>query len=84
MLIGSGLWGFAIQTAVLVSANIVCLNLAAIATFWVRDIRPQQWQQKFQASKITGLATVFWIVILALLIGVIFMFQLNDAKAMGI
>ena len=81
MLIGSLLWESAIETAVLVSTNIVCLNLAAIATFWVRDIRPQQWWQKFQASKITGIAIVFWSLFLVLLIGVIFMFQVNQAHA---
>lgn len=84
MLIGSGLWGAAVETAVLVSTNIVCLNLAAIATFWLRDIRPQQWWQKFQAIKITGIATIFWLVILALLISVIFMFQFDEAKANSI
>ena len=81
MLIGSGLWEPAIETAVLVSTNIVCLNLAAIATFWLRDVRPQQWMSKFQASRITGLATTFWLIVLALLIGVIFMFQFNEAQA---
>ena len=81
MLIGSMLWESAIETAVLVSTNIVCLNLAAIATFWLQDVRPQQWWQKFQASKITGIATIFWLVILALLISVIFMFQFNGANA---
>ncbi len=77
MLIGSQLWQPAIETAVLVSTNIVCLNLAAIATFWLRDVRPQQWWQKFQASKITGIATIFWLVILAVLISIIFMFQFD-------
>ncbi|GAB4537624.1 MAG: TIGR00341 family protein [Pleurocapsa sp.] len=81
MLIGSGLWETAIETAVLVSTNIVCLNLAATATFWLRDIRPQQWWQKFQASKITGIATIFWLIILALLISVILIFQSNEANA---
>ena len=81
MLIGSMLWSSAIETAVLVSTNIVCLNLAAIATFWVQDIRPQQWWQKFQAKKITGIATIFWSIILAVLIGVIFMFQFGAANA---
>ena len=80
MLIGSMLWESAIETAVLVSTNIVCLNLAAIATFWVQDVRPQQWWQKFQANKITGIATTFWLIILALLISVIFMFQFNQAN----
>ncbi len=81
MLIGSQLWEAAIETAVLVSTNIVCLNLAAIATFWLQDIRPQQWWQKFQATKITGIATIFWLIILALLISVIFMFQFNEGNA---
>ena len=81
MLIGSGLWQPAIETAVLVSTNIVCLNLAAIATFWLRDVHPQQWMSKFQASKITGLATTFWLIVLALLISIIFMLQFNEAKA---
>ncbi|MEM8721750.1 MAG: TIGR00341 family protein [Cyanobacteria bacterium P01_G01_bin.39] len=81
MLIGSMLWSSAIATAVLVSTNIVCLNLAAIATFWVRDVRPQQWWQRFRASKITGIATIFWLIILALLISVIFMFQFSKANA---
>ena len=75
MLIGSQLWGAAVGTVVLVSLNIVCLNLAAIATFWLRDIRPQSWWQKFQASKVTGLATIFWLILLALLVGVILMYQ---------
>ena len=84
MLIGSQLWASAIEAAVLVSTNIVCLNLAAIATFWVRDIRPQHWWNKFQASKITGVAAAFWLIILVLLIGVIYMFQSNEAKASSI
>ena len=79
MLIGSQLWSPAIGTVVLVSLNIVCLNLAAIATFWLRDIRPQSWWQKFQASKITGIATVFWLILLALLVSVIFMYQFGKA-----
>lgn len=81
MLIGSGVWSSVIETAVLVSTNIVCLNLAAIATFWLRDVKPQAWWEKFQASKITGLATTFWLIILVLLICFIFMFQFDEAKA---
>lgn len=84
MLIGSQLWSSAIETAVLVSTNIVCLNLAAIATFWLQDIRPQHWWQKFQASKITGIATIFWLIILAILIIVIFMFQFKEANASSV
>ena len=80
MLIGSQLWSAAVAAAVLVSTNIVCLNLAAIATFWVRDIRPQIDWKKLQAGKITGVAVIFWLSILALLAIVIFMFKFKDAS----
>ncbi|MDJ0593163.1 MAG: DUF389 domain-containing protein [Pleurocapsa sp. MO_226.B13] len=80
MLIGSQLWGPALETSVLVLTNIVCLNLAAIATFWVQDIRPQQWWQKFQALKITKIATIFWLVVLALLVSLILMFQFEETN----
>lgn len=80
MLIGSQLWYSAVRTAVLVSTNIVCLNLAAIATFWIKDIRPQIDWQEFQASKITGFATVFWSLVLVILAMVIFMFQSQNVS----
>ena len=80
MLIGSQLWTAAVAAMVLVSTNIVCLNLAAIATFWLRDIRPQIDWKKFQAGKIAGVATIFWLSILALLAVVIFMFEFQKVN----
>ena len=80
MLVGSQLWTAAVAAMVLVSTNIVCLNLAAIATFWVRDIRPQIDWKKFQAGKIAGIATIFWLRILPLLAVVIFMFEFQTAN----
>ena len=80
MLLGSQLWHSALETTVLVSTNIVCLNLAAIATFWVKDIRPQIDWRKFRASKITGIATVFWSIVLAILAIAIFMFEYQNAN----
>ena len=80
MLVGSGLWTAALAAMVLVSTNIVCLNLAAIATFWLRDVRPQIDWQKFQAGKIAGIATIFWLSILALLAVVIFMFEFQNVS----
>ena len=80
MLLGSQLWHSALETTVLVSTNIVCLNLAAIATFWIKDIRPQIDWRKFRASKITGIATVFWSIVLAILAIAIFMFEYQNAN----
>ena len=81
MLIGSQFWGAAVAAMVLVSTNIVCLNLAAIATFWIRDVRPQIDWKKFQAGKVAGVATVFWLSILAILAIVIFMFEFKTASS---
>ena len=81
MLIGSQLWVAAVAAMVLVSTNIVCLNLAAIATFWIRDVRPQIDWKKFQAGKVAGVATVFWLSILAILAIVIFMFEFKTASS---
>lgn len=80
MLLGSQLWEPAIETSVLVLTNIVCLNLAAIATFWLRGVRPQQWWQKFHAGKVTGIVTTFWLVLLGVVIGLIFMFKFECSQ----
>ncbi|MDJ0695883.1 TIGR00341 family protein [Mastigocoleus sp. MO_188.B34] len=77
ILIGSGLWFPALGATVLVSTNIVCLNLAAIATFWIQDVRPQEWWQNNIAKKITRVASIIWLLLLTILIGLIFIVKLG-------
>lgn len=72
MLMGSGEWEPALGAMLLVTANIASLNLAAIATLVLQDVRPTGWLESIQAKKLTKIVTGSWILLLAGLIGVIF------------
>ena len=79
MLMGSGEWEPALGAMLLVTANIASLNLAAIATLILQDVRPTGWLQSIQAKKLTKIATGSWILLLAGLIGVIFVLKYKGA-----
>ncbi|MCJ8282456.1 MAG: TIGR00341 family protein [Rivularia sp. ALOHA_DT_140] len=71
MLMGSGEWEPAFGAMLLVTANVASLNLAAIATLLLQDVRPTGWLESIQAKKLTKFATICWILLLTGLIGVI-------------
>ncbi|MEL6164614.1 MAG: TIGR00341 family protein [Cyanobacteria bacterium J06628_3] len=73
MLMGSGEWEPAFGAMLLVTANVASLNLAAIATLLLQDVRPTGWLENIQAKKLTQIASGAWILLLAGLIGVIFL-----------
>lgn len=73
MLMGSGEWEPAFGAMLLVTANIASLNLAAIVTLLLQDVRPTGWLESIQAKKLTQIASGAWILLLAGLIGVIFL-----------
>lgn len=72
MLLGHGDYANALQALLVFVANIICLNLAGIMTFHMAGIRPaKRWEAKkaeIQARK----ATVFWTVMLFLLMAITF------------
>ena len=73
MLMGSGEWEPAFGAMLLVTANVASLNLAAIITLLLQDVRPTGWLESVKANKLTKIATGAWILLLAGLIGVIFL-----------
>ena len=73
MLMGSGEWEPAFGAMLLVTANVASLNLAAIITLLLQDVRPTGWLESVKAKKLTKIATGAWILLLAGLIGVIFL-----------
>lgn len=79
MLMGSGEWEPALGAMLLVTANIASLNLAAIATLLLQDLRPTSWWDNIKAKKLTRIASGTWIVLLAGLIGVIFVLKYKGA-----
>jgi uncharacterized hydrophobic protein (TIGR00341 family) len=57
----------AVGALLLVAANIVCVNVASMATFLVRGVRPQHWWQSAQSTRYSHAAMVVWITLLTVI-----------------
>lgn len=60
LLLGAGHWEMAKGAALLLAVNISCVNLAAVATFLWRGIRPSQHENQLLAKGVTLAALVAW------------------------
>ena len=68
LLLGGGDYKNALNSFLIFSANIVCLNIAGIITFYLAGIRPRRWWEKETAKQKTRSAIAIWTVALVLLI----------------
>ena len=73
LLTGAGQYGLALGALYLFLINLICLNLAGVATFFVQGIRPLVWWEATKAKKATKMALIFWALFLIALIAVIFL-----------
>ena len=69
--IGNAQWTLAFGTALLLSINIVCINLAALAVFRLKGIRPRTWYEEQNAKKAARNNAIFWGAVLLLLVALI-------------
>lgn len=69
---GNGQWNLAFGTALLLATNVVCINLAALAIFRLKGIKPRTWYEEKVANKAAKLNSIIWLIILALLAVLIF------------
>lgn len=69
--IGAGQWESAAGAALLLSTNVVCVNLAGVATFVAQGIRPQSWFEAERSRKATRWAISVWTILLLVLAGLI-------------
>ncbi len=69
LLAGAGHGTPALRALVLVLSNVTCINLAAVATFLFQKVRPRTWWEADRAKRATRLAVTTWIVMLAVLLG---------------
>jgi hypothetical protein len=53
------------------TTNLICLNLAAVTTFLIQDLRPRQAQDVPKAEQVTRAAYGIWIFLLMGLVGVV-------------
>jgi len=65
--LGHGQTDYAFSAALLLAANIVCVNLAAKLVFLIKGIRPRTWAEKAKAKRAMTIYIIVWIVTLLLL-----------------
>lgn len=73
VLLGDGLPRPALGALQLAVGNLICLNLAAIATFLVQGVRPRTWWETERAKRATRLALAVWTGLLAALVLVLWL-----------
>jgi uncharacterized hydrophobic protein (TIGR00341 family) len=68
LLLGAGYESLALGALSLFLVNIICVNLAGVATFLAQGIAPRKWWEADRARKATFIALAVWILLLAILI----------------
>ncbi len=71
MLLGVGEWLDSLRAALLVVVNVICVNLAAVATFLAQGVRPRTWWETGKAKRATRIAMTLWVTLLAILAALI-------------
>jgi len=67
LLMGCGAFGPAMGALLLLSTNVICINLAGVVTFMFQGIRPRRWWEAERASKAARWAMAVWLALLCLL-----------------
>jgi len=75
LLAGAGYHSLALGSFTLALTNVTCLNLAGVATFLARRVRPRTWWEAKKANKATRIAVTSWFVMLAILALVILFYR---------
>lgn len=78
IMLGAGNASLATGALLLLTVNIVCVNLSAKVVFWVQKIRPRHWYQQKKAEKAMRVYVVIWLVTLGVLAGIIKLRQTVD------
>lgn len=69
--LGAGRLELAAAAFLLLAANVICLNLAGVATFIFQGVRPRTWWEAEKASRATRTAFALWGVLFLLLVAVV-------------
>ena len=72
LLLGAGEYNLAASALLLFITNIICVNLAGIATFFFQGVSPRTWYAADKAKKATRKSLAIWIITLALLAVIIY------------
>ncbi len=75
LLLGNGQTALAMDALSLFVMNLICINLAGVTTFLAQGIHPFTNKEKGRATTATFIAISLWIILLAILIFLIFIFK---------
>jgi uncharacterized hydrophobic protein (TIGR00341 family) len=78
MLLASGHLGPALGALLLLVCNIVCINLAGVATFLVQGVQPRRWWEAERSKRMARRALAIWVVLLFVVAVLILLSQLTD------
>ncbi len=73
LLVGVGEFALAWRAFLLLATNIICVNLAGVATFLWQGVRPDKWWQAERSKSMIRLSWAVWTTLLAILIALIFL-----------
>ncbi len=73
LMLGSGQMESAMGAALLLSVNVVCINLVSKIVFLCKGIRPRTWMENEKARKAMRIVLLVWAVTLGLLILMIYL-----------
>lgn len=68
LLLGSGDLSMATGALLLFITNIICINLAGVATFYLQGVSPRTWWETKKAKKATKKSLFLWLFTLVLLV----------------
>jgi uncharacterized hydrophobic protein (TIGR00341 family) len=71
LLLGAAHWESALRAMELLATNVVCVNLAGVATFLAQGVRPNTWWEAERARNATRIAMTVWLVLLAVVVAMI-------------
>lgn len=71
LLLGGGHPALAMGALSLFLVNLICVNLAGVATFLVQGLHPATWWEKDRATKASRIALALWVALLVVLVGLI-------------
>ncbi len=69
LMLGAGYWSEALGAGLLTLTNLICLNLAAVTTLHIQNLRPRQVGEVRQAKQATQFAYSVWLLLLMGLVG---------------
>jgi uncharacterized hydrophobic protein (TIGR00341 family) len=73
LLLGSGDFDPALSALLLLITNLICINLAGVAVFYIQGVRPRKWWEVEKARKASRRAIFIWTLLLTALVVVIYL-----------